>query len=480
MPQLHKHYHVRDNTKTMAFRHIDLEIPAATPFSNCKLDREKYAKTLTNIIENYPEGFVLAINNKWGTGKSTFVKMWEQLLKNNEFKTIYFNAWENDFEDNPLTAFVGELQVINKRDKEKFHKIVKNAALISKNVAPAIIKAFVNKYIDSETLVDAISDTSKSFLQIFEDDIKEYSKRKESISEFKKSLSEFVANESNGKPLIFIIDELDRCRPNYAVLLLEQIKHFFSVPNIVFVLSIDKTQLGNAICGVYGSEKIDSNEYLRRFIDIEYSVPEPDKEKFIYYLYEYFEFDSFFRATERSSYPALQYDRDNFLDTSKILINNLTLRQQEKIFAHTRLALRTLNYNNYLLPTVFVFLSYIKAIHSNFYNSLSNRELSVKEVQEEFYQIVKSFITKDTKRLFVEIEVYLLKFYENYKSEYRRNSELLERSAEGKYILKIESKIDNDLFLTMLTSETINRNYSDIKLSYLINKLNLLDDIKIN
>src|SRR5690606_29736484 len=180
----------------MAFRHLDLEIPEDNPFLNCKLDREKYAKTLTNIIENYPEGFVLAINNKWGTGKTTFVKMWEQLLKNNNFKTIYFNAWENDFEDNPLTAFVGELKIINKKGKDKFNKVVKNAALISKNVAPAVLKAILNKYVDSETLTEGIADTSKSFLEIFEDDIKEYSKRKESISEFKKSLSEYVANES--------------------------------------------------------------------------------------------------------------------------------------------------------------------------------------------------------------------------------------------------------------------------------------------
>ncbi|WP_373399515.1 P-loop NTPase fold protein [Algoriphagus halophilus] len=277
----------------MTFKHQDLEIPEENPFQNCKLGREKYAKVLTNIINSYPEGFVLAINNKWGTGKTTFVKMWEQFLKNEEYKTIYLNAWENDFEDNPFTAFIGELQIINKKDKDKFNKVVQKAALISKNVGPAIIKAFLNKYIDSEILLETITDTSKSFLEIFENDINEYSKRKESISEFKKSLSEYVANESNGKPLIFIIDELDRCRPNYAVLLLEQIKHFFSVPNIVFVLSIDKSQLGNAVCGVYGSENIDSNEYLRRFIDIEYLIPEPDSDKFIAYLYEYFDFDFF-------------------------------------------------------------------------------------------------------------------------------------------------------------------------------------------
>lgn len=465
----------------MAFRHFNLDIPKDNPFLNCKLDREKYAKVLTNIIENYPEGFVLAINNKWGTGKTTFVRMWEQLLINKNFKTIYFNAWENDFEDNPLTAFVGELSIINKKENEKFNKLVENAAIISKNVAPAILKAFFKKYIDSETLVDGISDTTKSLLEIFKDDIKEYSKRKESISEFKNCLSQFVTNEANSKPLIFIIDELDRCRPNYAVLLLEQVKHFFSVPNIVFVLSIDKTQLGSAICGVYGSENIDSNEYLRRFIDIEYSVPDPDKGKFIYYLYEYFEFDSFFQSEKRNNYDEFRNERNNFLKTSNILISHLTLRQQEKILAHARLALRTLKHNNYLLPSIFVFLAYVKTISPSFYLNLSNKNLSIKEVQEEFYQVVKPFVSEETKQIFAQIEAYLLKFYENSKLENRGSTELIERSTtENKNVLKIESKIDNSLLLTMLTNERIMYDFEDIQLSYLLNKLNLLEDIIIN
>ena len=80
-----------------------------------KPDREKYAKVLTDIIENYSTGFVLAINNKWGTGKTTFVKMWEQDLKNKSYKTLFFNAWENDFENSPLTALMGELKSLKYR-----------------------------------------------------------------------------------------------------------------------------------------------------------------------------------------------------------------------------------------------------------------------------------------------------------------------------------------------------------------------------
>lgn len=463
----------------MAIKHFDLEIEEALPFKNCKLDREKYAHILTNIIDNYPDGFVLAINNKWGTGKTTFVKMWEQNLINSGYKTIYFNAWENDFEDNPLTALIGELKVVNKKAEEKFNKVVRNAAQLSKNIAPAVIKALLNKYVDSEMLAQTLSDSTKSITEIFEQDVKEYAERKKSIIDFKKSLSEYVANESNGKPLVFIIDELDRCRPNYSVSLLEQVKHFFSVPNIVFVLSIDKIQLGNAICGVYGSEKLDANEYLKRFIDIEYSIPEPDKGDFFDYLFEYFDFDSFFNSTERRKYHEFSYDRDSFIFICKLLLRNLTLRQQEKILSYTRVTLRTLNSNNYLIPVFYGFLIFIKNIHEDFYDNLVNKKISLTQSHNDFYEIIKPYLNDDNDRYFIEIEALLLVLYQNHITDYRRNNGIYERVSEkNEYRLNVDSKINNDLLLNYYTRSR--RDYYSLSLDYFLKKLNLADNIKIS
>ena len=76
----------------MNIKHHELEIPSGNPFVNCKLKRNEYAHILTNVIESYPDGFVMAINNKWGTGKTTFIKMWNQHLKDSEYQTIYFNG----------------------------------------------------------------------------------------------------------------------------------------------------------------------------------------------------------------------------------------------------------------------------------------------------------------------------------------------------------------------------------------------------
>ena len=60
----------------MKFKHSDIEIPREDPFKNCKLNRQPNAIILTQIVQNYSDSFVLSINGEWGTGKTTFMKMW--------------------------------------------------------------------------------------------------------------------------------------------------------------------------------------------------------------------------------------------------------------------------------------------------------------------------------------------------------------------------------------------------------------------
>ena len=91
--------------------------------------------------------------------------------------------------------------------------------------------------------------------------LEKYSEQKATLDDFKKNIQTFVADNAGEHPVIFFVDELDRCNPHYAVAVLERIKHLFEIPNIIFVLAINKKELSNAIQGYYGSSKIDSNEY---------------------------------------------------------------------------------------------------------------------------------------------------------------------------------------------------------------------------
>ena len=411
--------------------------------------------------------------------------MWEQDLKNNNFQTLYFNAWENDFENNPLTALMGELKTITNVDTEpKFKNTLKKAAILSKNIAPIIAKAIADRYINTEGVKEAIIGVTEGLADVFENEVNEYEKKKKSISDFRQSLSEFIANTNCGKPLIFIIDELDRCRPNYAVSILEQIKHFFSVQNIVFILSIDKEQLGNAIKGVYGSDQLDSDEYLRRFIDIEYSIPEPDVDVFYKYLYEYFQFDDFFNSADRLKHHELKSDKSNFLETCKLLFTNanVPLRQQEKIFAHSRLALRSFTSNMYVTPHLFMMLTFLKIRDNKFYEELKSKQLSIKELQKKFLSVIQIPKNEDSERQLMWLEISLINVYNNYNQDRYYRKKLFERDKDTgvnkafiSSVLKENSETD-----VMQILESINRGNreGDLDLSHFTNRIDLLEDIQ--
>ncbi|NKI28186.1 hypothetical protein HCG49_16650 [Arenibacter sp. 6A1] len=469
----------------MNIKHNEIEIEQENPFANCKLNRQKYSGVLTNIIKSYPYGFVLGLNNKWGTGKTTFVKMWEQDLKNSGFQTLYFNAWENDFENNPLIALMGELKTLTTEDTEpEFKNTLKKASTLTKHIVPILIKAIADRYIETEGIKEAIVGVTKGLSETFENEVHEYDKKKKSISDFRHGLSKFITNTNEGKPLIFIIDELDRCRPNYAVSLLEQIKHFFSVPNIVFILSIDKEQLGNAIKGVYGSDDLDAEEYLRKFIDLEYSIPEPGADIFYKYLYDYFQFDEFLQSPERLNSYELTSDKSIFLETCKLLFTNaqVPLRQQEKIFAHSRLALRSFTSNMYVTPNIFLLLTFVKIRNNDFYEQMKSKNLSISEVQESFLALIKININDDTERQLMWLELSLVNAYNNYIQDGYNRKPLYERDGEtGKnkpLISSIINKEADNETMNIIEGIKHSRREGDLDLSHFTNKIDLLEDLK--
>ncbi len=86
-------------------------------------------------------------------------------------------------------------------------------------------------------------------------------------------------------PLFLVIDELDRCRPNYAIEFLEIVKHIFDIPNIIFVIATDSQQLSHAINAVYG-DNFASERYLKRFFDQEYTLKTPSSYDYCYSMFK--------------------------------------------------------------------------------------------------------------------------------------------------------------------------------------------------
>lgn len=354
----------------------EIEIPHEKPFANDKLGMEKYAATLKSVIEMYAEnGGVIALNGDWGTGKTTFSKMWKAYLENNGLTTIYFNAWETDYFKDPLTAIVGELKDISKED-ESFKTFCASAGRIGLSIAKSSIQYLLKEKagIDSEVIKAALDGTETVLI----DRIKAYEEEKASIADFKENLSKFVA-DAGATPLVFIIDELDRCNPHYAVKLLETIKHIFDVPNIVFVLSICRKELENSIKGYYGSESIDANNYLRRFIDLQFDMPKPEKDSFCNLLYNYYHFAEYFEE-ERD----IRDIEDRFLDMAKLLFGTyrIDLRTWDRIFAHTRLTALQIGANNNVVVELIFFLCFLRITQADFYYKIRDKKYTVQGLIE--------------------------------------------------------------------------------------------------
>ena len=399
----------------MKLKNNDIVIPedGSNPFINCKLDRKKYADILTNIVESYADGFVLAINNPWGEGKTTFVKMWRQDMINNGFQTLYYNAWENDFENDVLIALISELGELKNKPEQKFKDVLKKVVPLTSSLLPSIGKHLAKRLVGDEAVEDLIETIGEYTEDQLKEATKKYSSRKKSIQDFKDSLESFVNEAGNGKPIVFMIDELDRCRPNYAVEVLEQIKHLFSVPGIVFVLSIDKIQLGYAVRGVYGSENIDADEYLRRFIDLEYVIPEPNKRQLVDYFYDYFSFNEFFLSSRQSH---LKHEASNFKNFASAIIKGkeINLRRIEKLFSASRVALKTVNPNDHLFPDLFLLLIFLKINKREIFSKIKEKVFDVQQLIFEIESIFQNVDDQD-QPLFIYAIVNLAVAYHNYR-----------------------------------------------------------------
>ncbi len=171
-------------------------------------------------------------------------------------------------------------------------------------------------------------------------------------------------NEGNTKPLILFIDELDRCRPNFAIELLEKAKHFFNIDNIIFILAIDKEQLGHSIRSMYGVG-MNVDGYLRRFINLDYNLPEPSTDAFCNALFDKLELTNHFTGQTGVD------KHKELLSTLKKLFKafNFSLRDQEQCSSRLSIVLKTTPQNHHMHPAFLATLITLKISNQTLYTN---------------------------------------------------------------------------------------------------------------
>lgn len=271
---------------TIPLRPPDIAVPRDDPFKNDLLDRKKTAQVLTEVLLSFSGPGVVALDAPWGAGKTTFLKMWKRHLRTSGFAVIEFNAWETDFAEDPFLALSGELHAGIASSgidvpRKAMHRIKEATQQVMKHGLRELLRLTATSVPVVGGVAGAVAESALA--SFAEARVSSYTERKDAVRSFQHSLCQIastVSKKTDGKPIVVIIDELDRCRPTYAVEFLEVAKHIFAVNNVVFVLGINREQLGHSVCALYGIE-FDADTYLRRFIDASIRLPESDRRALI-------------------------------------------------------------------------------------------------------------------------------------------------------------------------------------------------------
>ena len=264
---------------------------------NRKPIAENIIRLLTSSIHLSP----MVIDGGWGTGKTEFCQKLIRLMQQQhpDYQPVYIDAFRSDHSGEPLLALLAEIikactpedtgDQPSEQRKNITRKVAKAAGFVMKTVAKAAVghvlkqntddlaeefQQIMNDGQDADSLAETVTDAAATIAShtidaTVEALLKEQIEAEKNLETLKACLKELAAD----KPIILFIDELDRCRPDYAVDMLEVIKHVFDVENVKVVLVTNTKQLRAAINHRYGAE-VDAQKYLDKFLKYSFALPE--------------------------------------------------------------------------------------------------------------------------------------------------------------------------------------------------------------
>lgn len=313
-----------------------------TVFQDDLLNRKHIAKEWTESFLKNGTSKVIAVDAEWGMGKTYFATNWVKMLKHDNWQVCYIDAFKYDFTDDPFMVISHSIIEMLKSNNN-FNELEDIANYLS-----TLFRAFKNNTIDvlptiaeggvialsnspsNNSIINGLSKIAGSVIKVLRDSFKEANNAThnpfDSITEkdikyidIVKVFKILIAQKANiifqetAKPLVIIIDELDRCKPTFAIEFLEKIKHIFDVDNLVFVTFINHDELSNAVKGMYG-ESFNGKKYLNKFFNLKLTFPKMYGNPLLYerfikqYLEQNIKNNIFEDSIDYSKYFSFNYD----------------------------------------------------------------------------------------------------------------------------------------------------------------------------
>lgn len=373
----------------------DLETVGFTP-ENDIFDYSAVANGLANLISNIDEPLVITLDAPWGSGKSVFIKQWAGLMRKRGGNVVYFDAFSNDFHSDAFLALAAEIYSIAKKTlgrdspsaKEFLNKANKAVEVLASKGFDIALHFGTAGVVDSKDFGDVFNAIKNESEKAISEQLQKADEERASLKAFRNSLS-YVSksiaekNQDNGRflPLIFIVDELDRCRPPFSLDIIEHIKHLFSVENICFVLVTHLPQMEAIIKNTYGTET-DARTYLKKFYHHRVVLPkskngnQKQREEYLNYLW-------------KNLNPVVIGHEGGHLVHKEILrlanVHELSLREMEHVLRNFILAGAAAEKSQLFVPSMVAGLCTMRLMEMELYERARENKLS----WEDTYQFLK-------------------------------------------------------------------------------------------
>ncbi|WP_194727098.1 KAP family P-loop NTPase fold protein [Noviherbaspirillum malthae] len=247
-------------------------------FSGDMFRREQHAERLTAYLERLREGAVVAVDAPWGEGKTWFGRNWAAYLQAAGHTVVFIDALAQDYVEEPFLLIAAEIADALDNGHGAMQGLRKKAADVMNALLPTRTRTVIN-YAEQtppnpagplQHGHDAPAIGADDAGNWFERKIENHARESASFQHFRDELSALAARQP--KSLVLFIDELDRCQPGFTLKLIERLRNFFDIPNLVFVLLVNRNQLHQAICRVHGLDT-DAAAYLSEFIHFVFTLP---------------------------------------------------------------------------------------------------------------------------------------------------------------------------------------------------------------
>jgi hypothetical protein len=407
-----------------------VEIPTDNPYNHDLFDRKEFGDSLTSLFTTIDENIVLCIDAPWGEGKTTFARMWIADLLKRGVHCIYFDAYKHDYSDDPFVSFCTEIislaetafadsdaiQALKEDFKTKAKRIGGKLLCTGTRIGVKTLTLGLIKDSDLDT-IDSIrsdvADSSSAAVSAFVGKaFDDYVSSKDSLSEFRDRLSALAAavRAAQEFPLLIVVDELDRCRPDFALSLIERIKHLFSTRDLSFFLLVNTAQLQNYVKTVYGAE-VDARNYLHKFFTISTDLPQNrqdshdnDHSKYTRRLIQHYGLDS-------------RQDLGTFL-SRLFQYYGFSLREMERCFSTLALYFSQLPDNRLSISEAVAFLSILRLRFPDVFAGLSAGSLTYDGLLEvtRVDKIQSTDYTRFSKDWFLNMLKFLLLTKEEYEA----------------------------------------------------------------